>query len=185
MSISAEYVNSLLESFLKTGSGSKAVREHIGKYGASGVNLKEANELVEDLIVDLRHRLRAVIPGFDTNAVHASPAVADKRGRIIVKIAIDNDALWRDSLTPLPSSAEISGWKNYAVRNGRLGTDNIVLQFAKGWDASGKSVFGDWHGKYVQSTHHREPNDFLASAVNEFNRNAPAGVHAKLEDKYR
>lgn len=185
MSVSPDYINSLLQRFLDSGDGAKAVRDHIGKYGVSGVDLSEVNELVNDMIIDLQHRLRAVIPGFDVQAVHATPAVADKNGRITVKITIDNDALWRDSLTASPSSAETSGWKRYATKNGRLGTDNIVLQFAKGWDTDGKSVFGNWHGNYVQSTYRREPNDFLISAVNEFNRSAPKGVRAELEEKYR
>lgn len=185
MALSADFINQLLERFVQTSSGQATMKDHLAKHGASGVNISKVNEWAQDMVEILGECIRVVIPSFDMSAIHALPAVSDRKGNLKVKIVIDNDALWRDSLSPKPAATDTSGWRNYATRNGRLGTDNIVLQFAKGWDTGAKTVSGEWHGRFVESRAFRAPSDFLLSAVSEFNRDAPKGVEAKLEEKYR
>ena len=185
MAISAEYINRLLGEYIRSGAGKQAVQNHLAKGGTAGVDMAKANALAQEMTDLLATHILSVIPSFDTSAIHALPAVTSKNGDLSIQIVIDEDALWRDSLSSNPRATDTSGWKNYATRNGRLGTDNIVLQFAKGWDTGMKAVFGEWHGHYVESSYLRAPNDFLLSAVSEFNRSAPKGVEARLEEKYK
>ena len=185
MALSADFINSLLRQYVQTVGGQNAMKNHFSKYGAAGVDTSKADALARRMVSLLGEHILSVIPSFDTSAIHALPAGPDQNGNLKIQIVIDDDALWRSSLSPNPAVTDISGWKNYATRNGRLGTDNIVLQFAKGWDTGMKAVFGEWHGYYVESAYLRAPNDFLLSAVSEFNRGAPRGVTAQLEEKYK
>lgn len=185
MALSADFINQLLKQFAQTSSGQTAMKNFFAKHGASAVDTRKADALAQQMVALLGDHIRSVIPSFDTSAIHALPAAPDKNGNLKIQIVIDEDALWRDSLSPNPAATDTSGWKNYATKNGRLGTDNIVLQFAKGWDTGMKAVFGEWHGHYVESAYLRAPSDFLLSAVSEFNRSAPKGVKAKLEEKYK
>ena len=150
MALSADYINQLLERYVQTTDGQAAMKGWIAKHGVSGVDTGKADALAQRMVSLLGEHIRSVIPSFDTSAIHALAAVPDKKGNLKIQIAIDEDALWRDSLSPNPTSADTSGWRNYATKNGRLGTDNIVLQFARGWDTGGKTVSGEWHGKYVE-----------------------------------
>lgn len=185
MALNSEYIMTLLQKYVGTDAGKRTVKEHIKHNGVSGVDASRAAALADKMCVILGERIVRVIPSFDIGAIHALAPEADRDGNMSIRIVIDEDALWRDSLEPNPSSANNAGWKNYATRNGRLGTDNIVLQFAKGWNTGGKKVSGFWHGKFIESSALQAPNDFLISAVNEFNRITPDGVTAELEEKYK
>lgn len=184
MALSANYINALLEKFMSSKAGSHAVKIFVKNASPEAVCDKRAvQRMTGQMLGILEKWILSVIPSFDTDAIHAQLLENDGDGNMIVKISIDSDALWRDSLAS--SGTDTSGWKYVNTRNGKLGTDNIILQFAKGWDTNGKTVSGFWHGRFIESKDRRLPNDFLTNAVNEFNQLCPTGVSAELETKYK
>lgn len=184
MAISADYINTLLGRYMQSKAGKQAVKAFVKNASPGAVCDKRAVQRVTGQMLGILEKwILPVIPSFDTDAIHAQLLENDGDGNITVKISIDSDALWRDSLAG--PGTDTSGWKYVNTRNGKLGTDNIILQFAKGWDTNGKTVSGFWHGRFIESKDRRLPNDFLKNAVNEFNQLCPTGVSAELEPKYK
>ena len=186
MALSADFINQLLKNYVASASGKKAVDKHlklrIADLVRAGVeHVPDIQKCVDQAVNYLCASIRTVIPDFDMHAIYVSNTQTVD-GDVYVYLSLAPGEVWRDSLSPYSGA---SGWKNYSTRSGRYGTDNIVLQFAKGWDTGMKSVFGYWHGHMTQSTYKREPNDFLETAVHSLNQALPSGVSAQLLEPYK
>lgn len=186
MALSADFINRLLASYVASASGKKVVAEHlklrIADLMRAGVeHVPDIQRCVEQSANYLCAGIRTVLPDFDVHAIYVTDTQTVD-GDVYVYLGLAPGEVWRDSLSPYSGA---SSWKNYSTRNGRYGTDNIVLQFAKGWDTGMKSVFGYWHGHMTQSTYKRGPNDFLEVAVRNLNHALPRGVSAQLLEPYK
>lgn len=127
-----------------------------------GVMEKFGDHYAQQLIADVTAKIREYIRSFSGGITYQVGTSPD--GQVEVRLAFDERTLWRPSLY-------------------QGGTDNIVLQFEKGWHAKGR-VRGKWHGQTVWSRQEYEGAEMLSAAVEAFNATAPRGVKATLLSPY-
>lgn len=169
-----------------------AINDWLGNYYDKHKNDDELNKYIDwsgsdylDAAVTLKvmlwQKIHIYIRSFPMDAIVIGPLVYDDKHRPYLAIRFTQEALWRDSLWQPPETPE---WRNYAVRNGKYGTDNIVRMLNSGYDAAGH-VYGTWHGRRIISLQHLNAIHFLNRAIWEYNGRAPLGVLAELTDEYR
>ena len=182
-----------IEKVSRTREGKAAISSAIGKKNAKFVarfydgsskakadrdkmNLK-AEEMKEilfrHLTADTQTDGRRGLADFPKDAIIiGKPVAIGNTGDYRIDISFDADSLRRQSLSPDAYPEGIT---------------DIISLFVHGYNAKG-SVVGSWHGEdNVWSLRHRDSNDFMARAVEEFNgnNNGDGFVQAILMDKYK
>ena len=191
--LSQAELEAVIEKVSRTREGKAAIRSAIGKKNAKFVarfddgsskakadrgkmNLK-AEEMKEilfrHLTADTQTDGRRGLADFPKDAIIIGKQVAiGNTGDYRIDISFDADSLRRQSLSPDAYPEGIT---------------DIISLFVHGYNAKG-SVVGSWHGEdNVWSLRHRDSNDFMARAVEEFNdnNNGDGFVQAILMDKYK
>lgn len=191
--LSQAELEAVIEKVSRTREGKAAISSAIGKKNAKFVarfddgsskakadrdkmNLK-AEEMKEvlfrHLTVDTQTDGRRGLADFPKDAIIiGKPVAIGNTGDYRIDISFDADSLRRQSLSPDAYPEGIT---------------DIISLFVHGYNAKG-SVVGSWHGEdNVWSLRHRDSNDFMARAVEEFNgnNNGDGFVQAVLMDKYK
>lgn len=191
--LSQAELEAVIEKVSRTREGKTAISSAIGKKNAKFVarfddgsykakadrdkmNLK-AEEMKEvlfrHLTVDTQTDGRRGLADFPKDAIIiGKPVAIGNTGDYRIDISFDADSLRRQSLSPDAYPEGIT---------------DIISLFVHGYNAKG-SVVGSWHGEdNVWSLRHRDSNDFMARAVEEFNgnNNGDSFVQAILMDKYK
>ena len=192
-SLSQAELEAVIEKVSRTREGKAAISSAIGKKNAKFVarfddgsskakadrdkmNLK-AEEMKEvlfrHLTADTQTDGRRGLADFPKDAIIiGKPVAIGNTGDYRIDISFDADSLRRRSLSPDAYPEGIT---------------DIISLFVHGYNAKG-SVVGSWHGDdNVWSLRHRDSNDFMARAVEEFNdnNNGDGFVQAVLMDKYK
>ena len=170
--ITQEFIMRQLEKWASTKEGKAAIKK---KYGVdyddkSHKALKKYAQMMKEIFYNHTH---AVIKSITMDDIIISDFIFNEEGKLTIKISFKEGSLQRESLRPdlYPE-----------------GLENIVLLFAHGYDANG--IRGQWKNSksypaHINSLRHREPNDFLQDAVDEFNSKGGNIAKAVLEAKYR
>ena len=191
--LSQAELEAVIEKVSRTREGKAAISSAIGKKNAKFVarfddgsykakadrdkmNLK-AEEMKEvlfrHLTADTQTDGRRGLADFPKDAIIiGKPVAIGNTGDYRIDISFDADSLRRQSLSPDAYPEGIT---------------DIISLFVHGYNAKG-SVVGSWHGEdNVWSLRHRDSNDFMARAVEEFNgnNNGDGFVQAILMDKYK
>lgn len=191
--LSQAELEAVIEKVSRTREGKAAISSAIGKKNAKFVarfddgsskakadrdkmNLK-AEEMKEvlfrHLTSDTQTDGRRGLADFPKDAIIiGKPVAIGNTGDYRIDISFDADSLRRQSLSPDAYPEGIT---------------DIISLFVHGYNAKG-SVVGSWHGEdNVWSLRHRDSNDFMARAVEEFNgnNNGDGFVQAILMDKYK
>lgn len=191
--LSQAELEAVIEKVSRTREGKAAISSAIGKKNAKFVarfddgsskakadrdkmNLK-AEEMKEvlfrHLTADTQTDGRRGLADFPKDAIIiGKPVAIGNTGDYRIDISFDADSLRRQSLSPDAYPEGIT---------------DIISLFVHGYNAKG-SVVGSWHGEdNVWSLRHRDPNDFMSRAVEEFNgnNNGDGFVQAILMDKYK
>lgn len=191
--LSQAELEAVIEKVSRTREGKAAISSAIGKKNAKFVarfddgsykakadrdkmNLK-AEEMKEvlfrHLTADTQTDGRRGLVDFPKDAIIiGKPVAIGNTGDYRIDISFDADSLRRQSLSPDAYPEGIT---------------DIISLFVHGYNAKG-SVVGSWHGEdNVWSLRHRDSNDFMARAVEEFNgnNNGDSFVQAILMDKYK
>lgn len=191
--LSQAELEAVIEKVSRTREGKTAISSAIGKKNAKFVarfddgsskakadrdkmNLK-AEEMKEvlfrHLTADTQTDGRRGLADFPKDAIIiGKPVAIGNTGDYRIDISFDADSLRRQSLSPDAYPEGIT---------------DIISLFVHGYNAKG-SVVGSWHGEdNVWSLRHRDSNDFMARAVEEFNgnNNGDGFVQAILMDKYK
>ena len=191
--LSKAALEAVIEKVSRTREGKAAISSAIGKKNAKFVarfydgsskakadrdkmNLK-AEEMKEilfrHLTADTQTDGRRGLADFPKDAIIiGKPVAIGNTGDYRIDISFDADSLRRQSLSPDAYPEGIT---------------DIISLFVHGYNAKG-SVVGSWHGEdNVWSLRHRDSNDFMARAVEEFNgnNNGDGFVQAILMDKYK
>ena len=191
--LSQAELEAVIEKISRTREGKAAISSAIGKKNAKFVarfdvgsskakadrdkmNLK-AEEMKEvlfrHLTADTQTNGRRGLADFPKDAIIiGKPVAIGNTGDYRIDISFDADSLRRQSLSPDAYPEGIT---------------DIISLFVHGYNAKG-SVVGSWHGEdNVWSLRHRDSNDFMARAVEEFNdnNNRDGFVQAILMDKYK
>lgn len=138
-----EKVNEYIDSDVRQSSG-----------GSRVLTVAWVNEMAQELAGMINTKAASTIGSHGIN-VTASGGGAQRVGSGGITASVDISAdggLFRPSLYP----------KKYG------GVDNIVALFEHGYDAGGL-VWGEWHGDYTWSLSHRDGEDFIHEAVDDFN----------------
>lgn len=191
--LSQKEIEAIIEKVSRTSSGKSAIKKAIGdkstnfiaKYASENnydnfrdtkaemlIKAEEMKSiLLKHITSDTRVKGRHGLADFPASAIIVeSPKPVGNTGDYMINISFSSEALQRDSLVP----------ESYPE-----GVPDIIALFVHGYNAHG-SVFGEWHGNNHVSLRHREPNDFMARAVEEFNRSQKNGqVTAVLTRKYK
>lgn len=191
--LSQAELEAVIEKVSRTREGKAAISSAIGKKNAKFVarfddglskaktdrdkmNLK-AEEMKEvlfrHLTADTQTDGRRGLADFPKDAIIiGKPVSIGNTGDYRIDISFDADSLRRQSLSPDAYPEGIT---------------DVISLFVHGYNAKG-SVVGSWHGEdNVWSLRHRDPNDFMSRAVEEFNgnNNGDGFVQAVLMDKYK
>lgn len=191
--LSQAELEAVIEKVSRTREGKAAISSAIGKKNAKFVarfddgsskakadrdkmNLK-AEEMKEvlfrHLTADTQTNGRRGLADFPKGAIIiGKPVAIGNTGDYRIDISFDANSLRRQSLSPDAYPEGIT---------------DIISLFVHGYNAKG-SVIGSWHGEdNVWSLRHRDPNDFMSRAVEEFNgnNNGDGFVQAVLMDKYK
>ena len=191
--LSQAELEAVIEKVSRTREGKTAISSAIGKKNAKFVarfddgsskakadrdkmNLK-AEEMKEvlfrHLTADTQADGRRGLADFPKDAIIiGKPVAIGNTGDYRIDISFDADSLRRQSLSPDAYPEGIT---------------DIISLFVHGYNAKG-SVVGSWHGADdVWSLRHRDPNDFMSRAVDEFNGNNKGDgfVQAILMNKYK
>lgn len=191
--LSQAELEAVIEKVSRTREGKAAISSAIGKKNAKFVarfddgsskakadrdkmNLK-AEEMKEvlfrHLTADTQTDGRRGLADFPKDAIIiGKPVAIGNTGDYRIDISFDADSLRRQSLSPDAYPEGIT---------------DIISLFVHGYNAKG-SVVGSWHGEdNVWSLRHRDSNDFMARAVEEFNdnNNRDGFVQAILMDQYK
>lgn len=150
------------------------------------VKRKIADETVR-LILEIYHTIHAVIPSFPLEAIGNDAKTVIARGvsktkSVTVHIWFRREFLWRDSLCQNVDAAYT--WRNYSIRQGKYGTDDIVMQFERGWHTYG-TVSGMWHGRKTVSKTYQKPRRMIKNAVKKFNAQQGSTIRAVVDERYR
>lgn len=194
--LSKQEIEAAIKDWSQTQAGKAAIRESLGNkkrtkfiprfaepkndsISSQAFMLGKAEEMKEILFkhitADTQTDGRKGLANFPKDAIIVEkPVKLNSNGGIdyLINISFDSDALRRQSLNPTLYPEGIT---------------DIISLFVHGYNAKG-SVVGSWHGESgVWSVRHRDPNDFMARAVAEFNdANRQSGfVTAALRDKYK
>lgn len=173
--ITEEYIIKVLKEYASTKAGQKKIYEATGiTYIPSNLKPKlthYGNEMKSILYNHIFPLIRSISRG---DIIVGEPYQVSKE-QWCIDISFAENSLERSSLYP----------EKYPN-----GVANIILLFSKGYTAS-NSVRGKWvtkygnHG-YVRSKEHRDGNDFLNNAVDEFNAKYGKEIgKAILREKYK
>ena len=169
----------LIEKYSKTKTGKAEIAKvkkgkFVAAYAGDGVQKQSRSKMIqigEDMKNILFRKISEVIKSFKPEDI----IVGDldwQDGQYVIQIGFNEDALRRESLDP----------ETYPE-----GISNIVKLFINGYDASGY-VYGVWKGhgdKEIWSLRHRDPNDFMDQAVEEFNNKYASIAKADLSEDYK
>lgn len=151
--------------------GSSKAKAYRDKMNLKAEEMKEV--LFRHLTADTQTDGRRGLADFPKDAIIiGKPVAIGNTGDYRIDISFDADSLRRQSLSPDAYPEGIT---------------DIISLFVHGYNAKG-SVVGSWHGEdNVWSLRHRDPNDFMSRAVEEFNgnNNGDGFVQAVLMDKYK
>ena len=191
--LSQAELEAVIEKVSRTHEGKAAIRGAMGKktvkfvarFDDGSLNTKadrdkmklKAEEMKEilfrHLTADTQTDGRRGLADFPKDAIIiGKPVAIGNTGDYRIDISFDADSLRRQSLSPDAYPEGIT---------------DIISLFVHGYNAKG-SVVGSWHGEdNVWSLRHRDSNDFMARAVEEFNgnNNGDGFVQAILMDKYK
>lgn len=188
--LSQAELEAIIEKVSRSREGSSAIKSAIGKQnvkfvarfddGSSKENTdkdkmnRKAEEMKDILFrhitADTQIDGRRGLADFPKSAiVVGKPVAIGNTGDFRIDISFDAEALRRHSLN-------LCAYPD--------GITDIISLFVHGYTAKG-SVVGSWHGAdEVWSLRHRDANDFMTRAVDEFNNNGDGFARAVLNDKY-
>ena len=170
--LSEEYILTLIEKYSQTAAGKAEIaKRKKGKFdarvateGAKKQSIKQMSQIGNDMRDILFRKISKVIKSFKIEdiIVGAPEPQGDKY----------SISLRRESLDP----------NRYPD-----GVSNIVKLFINGYDARG-AVYGVWKGhgdEEIWSLRHRDPNDFMEKAVEEFNSKYTDVARAETTSEYK
>ena len=177
--LSEEYVLSLIKRYSQTTTGKAEIaKRKKGKFdariateGSQKRSMQQMKKIGDEMKDILFNKISGVIKSFKKEDIIVSPPVLQD-DRYAISISFNEEALRRESLDPDAYPEGIS---------------NIIKLFITGYDARG-AVYGVWKGhgdEEIWSLRHRDPNDFMEKAVNEFNSKYADAAHAELADEYK
>ena len=165
-------INQMLEDYINSPAGKKAIKQYLAsKPDDDKSDIKEMKKIGEDMKDILYEQISQVIKSFKKTDIIVGTPVWNGNAYEL-PIQFNEEALHRDSLNP----------EEYPE-----GVSDIVRLFVYGYTAKG-SVRGVWKGhgdEEIWSVSHREPNDFMDSAVKVFNLKYKNTAKAVLDDKYK
>lgn len=173
--ISEEYIMKRVEKWALSPNGQEKIKKITGKKyvpESKRYTTGENKELAygEKMKEILFKKISLVIKSISIDDIIVGKPYRDKNGGVRLQISFREGSMHRASLNPHSE-----------------GIENIVLLFTQGYHAQ-KGVHGIWKRKdgevEIWSRRHREPDDFLKNAVDEFNVYAEGKAVAKLEKKY-
>lgn len=191
--LSQAELESVIEKVSRSQGGKSAIRAALGKKNAKFVARFNAESLeskigkdkmaikaeemrdvlLKHITADTQTDRRHGLADFPKNAIIiGKPMPVGNTGNFRIDISFDSESLRRQSLNPDAYPEGIA---------------DIISLFVHGYDAKG-SVIGSWHGMDgTWSLRHRDANDFMTRAVNEFNESnsGDSFVTAVLTDKYK
>ena len=177
--LSEEYILTLIEKYSKTAVGKAEIaKRKKGKFdarvateGAKKQSLKQMSQIGNDMRDILFRKISKVIKSFKIEDIIVG-APEPQEDKYSISISFNEDALRRESLDP----------DRYPE-----GVSNIVKLFINGYDARG-AVYGVWKGhgdEEIWSLRHRDPNDFMEKAVEEFNSKYTDVARAETTNEYK
>lgn len=177
--LSEEYILSLVKKYSQTAVGKAEIAKHKkGKFDARVAtestqkqSKKQMSQIGDDMKNILFNKISRVIKSFKIEDIIVGTPVP-YGDQYMISISFNEDALRRESLDP----------DRYPE-----GITNIVKLFVTGYDARG-AVYGVWKGhgdEEIWSLRHRDPNDFMDKAVEEFNSKYANVARAELTDEYK
>ena len=177
--LSEEYILTLIEKYSKTAVGKAEIAKHKkGKFdarvateGAQKQSLKQMAKIGNDMRNILFGKISKVIKSFRIEDIIVGDP-EPQGDKYSISISFNEDALRRESLDP----------DRYPE-----GISNIVKLFITGYDARG-AVYGVWKGhgdEEIWSLRHRDPDDFMEEAVEEFNSKYTDVARAETTDEYK
>ena len=171
--ISEKTIMKKLEEWAKTSQGKAAIKEKYGIDYDDKTN-KSLMKYANRMKAILYEHIHQVIKSIEMDDIVIGDFEVNSDGRLTIKLSFKDGSLHRESLRP----------DKYPK-----GIDNIVLLFTRGYDA-GNPVFGVWKNSWsypatIKSLQHREPNDFLKEAVEQFNSESGDIAQAFLESTYQ
>lgn len=174
-----DYIMKRLHEYALTPQGKKEIKEKYGiDYGKSNsIAFRECGEKMKEILY--RHittftstnpdgSVNCPLQYFNKNDIIVGQPKMSADGKMEINISFREGSLDRDSF----------------VKTEHL--ENIVLLFTRGYKAK-SYVRGYWKpaGRIVKSRISREPNQFLSSAVEEFNLTIGKKAIAELDIKYK
>lgn len=177
--LSEEYILTLIEKYSQTAAGKAEIaKRKKGKFdarvateGAKKQSLKQMSQIGNDMRDILFRKISKIIKSFKIEDIIVG-APEPQGDKYSISISFNEDALRRESLDP----------DRYPD-----GVSNIVKLFINGYDARG-AVYGVWKGhgdEEIWSLRHRDPNDFMEKAVEEFNSKYTDVAHAETTNEYK
>lgn len=169
--ITEKYIMKRLREFAASDAGKALIKEKTGKTYVPSFDKSTINEYGKEMKEILYTHIHPIINTIKMEDIIVGEPIKDSEGNVSIKLSFKEGSLHRQSLDPDCS-----------------GIDNIVLLFAHGYQARNKvrGVWADSHEKgEIWSLQQRAGNDFMESAVDEFNGKAKGVCVAVLEDKYK
>lgn len=177
--LSEEYILTLIEKYSQTAAGKAEIaKRKKGKFdarvateGAKKQSLKQMSQIGNDMRDILFRKISKIIKSFKIEDIIVG-APEPQGDKYSISISFNEDALRRESLDP----------DRYPD-----GVSNIVKLFINGYDARG-AVYGVWKGhgdEEIWSLRHRDPNDFMEKAVEEFNSKYTDVARAETTNEYK
>lgn len=169
--ISEKYIMKRLREFAASDAGKALIKEKTGKTYIPEFGESMIKKYGDDMKKILYAHIHPIINTVKMEDIVVGEPIKDSEGNVSIKLSFEEGSLHRQSLDP-----------DYS------GIDNIVLLFAHGYQARNK-VRGEWANSHVEgeiwSLQQRAGNDFMESAVDEFNGKAKGVCVAVLEDEYK
>ncbi len=173
--ITEAYINKLIEEYAKSPAGKAEIKRKTGITYTDKDPSAMLTAYGEQMKNILYKHVSALIKSVTPEDIIVEKPYLDRDGLWRLEVSFREGSLRRDSL-------DLDDYPE--------GLDNIVLLFAKGYNAR-NYVYGWWMTSYgnhgdVRSRKSREGSDFLIQAVNEFNNGAGKGIaRAELLGAYK
>ena len=177
--LSEQYILSLIKQYSETPEGAKEISKfkkgkfdaRIARDGERAQSVRQMRRIGMDMRNILFNKISQVIKSFRIEDIIVGVPVQDG-DHYVLSIGFNEEALRRESLVPDKYPEGIS---------------NIIKLFITGYDARG-AVYGVWKGngdEEIWGLRHRDPNDFMDKAVEEFNQKYADTAKAELTDEYK
>lgn len=185
--ISEDYIMRRLQHFVNSEAGRAKIAQHRrdvyygnAPAGAGSLTRSQVATILQKIRDEFISTVIGVIPSFRSESVIAISGEMDSQGLVEASIAVDEDALHRESLHYMN--------KDLSIGHGE-GVNDILALFTHGYTLN-KRPYGFWvHADGNSMTRigarmHREPNLFLTEFVERMNSEYAGQCVLALDNKY-